>query len=349
MSKANPGNYFEDFHSGQVLRHATPRTLTTGDAALYLALTGSRFVLNCADPFARQCGLLHAPLDDWLVFHIVFGKSVPDVSVNALANLGYAEGRFGVPVFPGDTLSARSTVIGLRENSNRQTGIVAVRTIGVNQRQEMVLDYQRQVMVKKKDPASPPPQPGLPEQAPFVPADQLQVPTGMSFAAFDGALSGSHYFWQDYQAGERIDHVDGMTIEESDHMLAAKLYQNNAKVHFNQHSEGQGRFGRRLIYGGHIISLTRALSWNGLGNAVKLAALNSGRHLAPTFAGDTIYAWSRIAASWELPDRRDLGALRIQSFACKNHPCTDFPGGDGEPHPQLVLEIDYTVLMPRRL
>ena len=157
-AKTSAGNFFEDFHVGQELRHATPRTVTVGDAALYTALYGSRFVLTSSDDFARTLGLDAAPIDDWLVFHIVFGKTVPDISLNAVANLGYAGGRFGLPVFPGDTLEARSTVIGLKENSSRKTGVVHVHTTGTNQRGETVLDYVRWVMVNKRDPAAPAPE-----------------------------------------------------------------------------------------------------------------------------------------------------------------------------------------------
>ncbi|MGH6927748.1 MAG: MaoC family dehydratase, partial [Dongiaceae bacterium] len=149
--KANPGNFFEDFRIGQEIRHATPRTVTNGDAALYIGLTGSRFALHSSDEFARRLGLHAAPIDDLLVFHIVFGKTVPEISLNAIANLGYANGRFGVTVHAGDTLATRSTVIGLKENSNRETGVVYVHSVGTNQHGAVVLDYVRWVMVRKRD------------------------------------------------------------------------------------------------------------------------------------------------------------------------------------------------------
>ena len=133
MSKARDGNFFEDFKLGQLIEHATPRTVTTGDVALYTALYGSRFAVQSSDVFAKAIGYPRSPVDDVLVFHIVFGKTVPDVSLNAVANLGYAECRFLKPVYPGDTLSATSEVIGLRENSNKQSGVVYVRSTGRNQ------------------------------------------------------------------------------------------------------------------------------------------------------------------------------------------------------------------------
>jgi len=349
-NKTNPGNFFEDFHLGQDIAHATPRTVTEGDVALYTALYGSRFAVQSSERFAMDIGLPAAPVDDLLAFHVVFGKTVSDISLNAIANLGYAAGRFCVAVYPGDTLSTTSSVIGLKENSNRKTGVVYVRSVGVNQNGEMVLDYVRWVMVRKRDPGAPAPEPVVPDLADYVAVADLVVPDGLVLDGYDRGLAGSPYLWDDYRAGEKIDHVDGMTIEEADHMLATRLYQNTAKVHFNQHAEKDGRFGRRIVYGGHVISLARALSFNGLANAFKVAAINGGRHVNPSFAGDTIFAWSEIRETMALPGRDDLGALRLRTVATKDCPCGEFPdrGDDGAYHPSVVLDFDYTVLMPRR-
>jgi 2-methylfumaryl-CoA hydratase len=346
--KTDPGRYFEDFRLGETLAHATPRTLSAADAALYLALTGTRFAVNSADPFAAALGYKCAPLDDFLAFHVVFGKTVPDVSINAVANLGYAAGIFGVPLYPGDTVTASSEVVGLRENSNRQTGTVYVRSRGVNQRGESVVDYVRWVMVRKRDPEAPAPAASVPRLPEAVDPAALNLPQGLDLRRYDRVLAGATAGWGDYAVGERIDHVDGTTIEEAEHAMATRLYQNTAKVHFNRHSEEKGRFGRRLIYGGHIISLARALSFNGLANAFRVAALNGGRHVAPCFAGDTIYAWSEVRDKAALAGRGDVGALRLRTVAVKDHPCADFPDRAGEGyHPAVVLDLDYWVLMPR--
>jgi len=166
--------------------------------------------------------------------------------------------------------------------------------------------------------------------------------------AYDFALAGSRDRFGDYQPGERIDHVDGVTVEEAEHMMATRLYQNTARVHFNQFSEAQGRFGRRLIYGGHAISLARALSFNGLANAFHVAAINGGRHVAPLFAGLTVFAWSEVLAVAELHGRNDVGALRLRTVATKDKPCADFPYKvDNEYDPAVILDLDYWVLMPR--
>jgi 2-methylfumaryl-CoA hydratase len=343
MSKTAEGNFFEDFGVGQEILHATPRTVTEGDATLYLALTGSRFAVHCAATMARMAGLPRPPLDDLLTFHLVFGRSVPDVSRNAVANLGYADGRFGALLYPGDTLSATSTVIGLRESSSRTTGIVYVRTRAMKDDGREVLDFVRWVLVAKRDPASPAPQPVVPELPDHVAPERLRVPPGLRPRHFDRVLSGSMHRYDSYEVGERIDHVDGMTIDEAEHKLATRLYQNPARVHFDAHLAKGGRFGRCLVYGGHVLSIARALSFNGLANVLHVVAINAGAHANPVFAGDTIYAWSEVLDKAELPSHPDLGALRLRLVATKDRPGADFPYQDaaGKYLPEVVLDFDY--------
>jgi 2-methylfumaryl-CoA hydratase len=279
----------------------------------------------------------------------VFGKTVPDVSLNAVANLGYADCRFLKPVYPGVTLNAVSEVIGLRENSNKKTGIVYVRSSGFDETGDTVIDYARWVMVQKRDQAAPAPQEKVPELPKSVEPGQLgKGCPEITVTAYDNVLAGSSHRFSDYKVGEKIDHVDGVTVEEAEHQIATRLYQNTARIHFNQFNESKGRFGRRLIYGGHAISLARALSFNGLGNAFHVAAINGGRHVAPLFAGDSVFAWSEIIASANLSNRKDLGALRIRTIATKDRPCADFPLKSGDDYdPAVILDLDYWVLMPR--
>lgn len=347
MTKTNPGNYFEDFRLGQVLRHATPRTITEGDVALYTAFTGSRYAITSSDEVARAAGLARSPVDPLLVFHMVFGKSVPDISLNAVANLGYADGRFEAPVYPGDTVISTSEVIGLKENSNKKTGVVYVRTSGVNQRGETVLSYVRWVMVRKRDEAAP----IVAEQIPVLPeavaGSALTLPAGLKFGGYDFGLGGSAHAFEDYQVGEKIDHIDGMAVEEAEHQMATRLYQNTAKVHFNQFERAKDSSGKRLVYGGVVISTARGLAFNGLENAGLILAINGGRHVNPFFAGGTIFAWSEVL------DKVDLGAagaLRMRLVATKDRPCADFPDKDeaGKFPAEVILDFDYWVAIPKR-
>ena len=352
MSKTNPGNFFEDFTVGQVLEHATPRTVTEGDRALYGALYPTRFAVPSSAEFAASVGLRPAPVEELIAFHIAFGKTVPDISLNAVANLGYAECRFHQPVVPGDTLRTRSEVIGLKQNSNGKSGVVYVRSTATNQRDEVALDWARWVMVHKRDTEAPAPETVVPELAAVVALSDLVIPTGLDFTAYDFAAAGEPHRWDDYAVGEKIDHVDGVTLTDPEHMLATRLWQNTAKVHFNTEARPDGA---RLIYGGHVISMARALSFSGLANAQLLAAINAGAHTSPAFAGDTVYAWSEVLDKAETR-APGVGALRLRLVATKGRdesmtlrgedPSTS-SGQAAKYKDGVLLDLDYWALVPR--
>ncbi len=349
-AKTSSGNFFEDFSVGMKLVHATPRTLTVGDVAVYNSLYGPRFAVQSSEPFAQAIGYRQAPIDDLIVFHLVLGKTVPDVSLNAVANLGYAECVFGVPVYPGDTIRAESEVIGLKENSNKRTGVVYVRSRGLNQRDEVVLSYARWVMVHKRDLDAPAPPTVVPELASVVGVDDFVIGALPDrLADYDYQLSGSEHRFGDYAIGEKIDHVDAMTIEDAEHQSATRLYQNTAKVHFNAFEQKESRFGQRLVYGGVIISIARSHSFNGLGNAFKLLAINGGRHVAPSFSGDTIYAWSEVLDVQVLGTHQRIGAVRLRTIALKDCKASEFArfNESGQYYPSVVLDLDYWVGIPK--
>ncbi len=350
-NKASAGRFFEDFSLGEQIHHATPRTITEADATQYLSLTGSRYSLFCNQEFAKQLGFKGKPIDNFLVFHIAFGKTVNDISLNAVANLGYAELQFHLPTYPGNTLTLVSEVIGLKENSNGKTGIVYVSSKALNQDGHIVVSWKRWVMVNKR-------QAGMlnsfevkPYLESLINLETAAVPENYSSHHYDPQISGEKYLLNDYELDEWIDHIDGVTIDDSQHTLATNLYQNNAKVHFNHHQMSASRHGQRLVYGGHVISLCRTLSHNGLANAQWLAAINSGNHINPSYAGDTIYAASQIL------DKKDLGAgvgaIRVRTLGFKNvqwqemqHQVKLALDDNKNAHPQLVLDFDYNLLIP---
>jgi 2-methylfumaryl-CoA hydratase len=340
--KTNPGRFFEDYRVGEVILHAVPRTLSGGERAMYHALYPARGALHSSDEFARACGLAQSPMDDLITFHAVFGKTVPDISLNAVANLGYAEGRWLAPVWPGDTLQSQSTVIGVKQNSNGASGVVWVRTTGVNQHGVKVLEYVRWVMVKTRS-VGPTPEAVVPDLAKSVAAADLVIPQGLDFTRYDFTRAGEPHRFGDYAVGEVIDHVDGVTIEEAEHMLATRLWQNTAKVHFDATQRPDGK---RLIYGGHVISLARALSFNGLANAQLMVALNGGAHANPCFAGDTVRAWSEVLDKTETT-APGVGALRLRLVATRQG-ATPFELRDaaGKYAPDVLLDLDYWALIP---
>ncbi|WP_372885539.1 MaoC family dehydratase [Shimia sp.] len=342
MAKTNPGRFFEDYTLGQVIEHAVPRTVSGGERALYHALYPARHALYSSDAFAQASGLPKAPIDDLAAFHVVFGKTVPDVSLNAVANLGYAEGRWLKPVYEGDTLRSTSEVIGLKQNSNGKTGVVYVRTRGMNQSGDVVMEYVRWVMVRKRDIDAPAPEAVVPELSKVIDPADLVIPEGLDFSNYDFTLAGESHRWGDYEIGETIDHVDGVTLEEAEHMMATRLWQNTAKVHFDATFRPDGQ---RLIYGGHIISLARALSFNGLANAQMIVGLNGGAHANPAFSGLTVKAWSQVLDKAET-GAPGVGAIRLRLVATKGGAPFELKGDDGKYNPDVLLDLDYWALMP---
>ncbi len=349
MSKINMGNFFEDFSIGQKIIHPLPRTISEGDVSLYIAFTGSRFALHSSDVVANEMGYEKRPIDDTLNFHLTFGKSVQDISLNAIANLGYAEISFPNPVYTGDTVSMTSTVIGLKENSNGKSGVVYVHSIGVNQKGEEVLNFKRWVMVHKKDKETLSGIKEIPTFEECTPiADEINIPVVKSV---DTDSTGGKFFFEDYKIGERLNHPEGITIDNSDHTLATKLYQNNAKVHFNDHMMKSTPMGERLMYGGIVISMARAISFNGLQNAQWMYAINSGAHANPTYAGDTIYAYTEVLDTID-HKRDDIGLLRLRTIAVKNQKSSEIEnpkGEDGKYLKNVVLDLDYTVIIPKKI
>lgn len=348
-SKINTGNYFEDFKIGQKIIHPLPRTITDGDVSLYIAFTGSRFALHSSDVLAQEFGYEKKPLDDLLMFHLTFGKSVQDISLNAIANLGYAEVSFPNPVFVGDTVRLETEIIGLKENSNGKSGVVYVHSIGYNQNGLEVLNLKRWVMVHKRNKGEMSGINEVPSFAATTPiAKEVNIPVAKRI---DTNATGGSFFFEDYEVGERLNHIEGITVDDSDHTLATKLYQNNAKVHFNDHMMKSTPMGERLMYGGHVISMARTISFNGLQNAQWIYAINAGSHCNPTYAGDTIYAYSEVLEKIKLEGRNDIGLLRLRTVALKNttpHEVESAKGEDGKYLPNVVLDLDYTVVIPKR-
>ena len=345
-NKGWQGNFFEDFELGQVVDCPVPRTVTSGDVSTYIALTGDRTPVYCG-----ASGFVH-PL---VTFHTVFGQTVRHISLNARANLGYAGIRWHEPARIGDTLSMQLEIVGLRENSNNETGIVYVRNTATNQHGQVVMTFWRWVMIRKRSttPTRWLDNPVIPELPSQVEASELRVNVD---AIPTQRQTGGRFRFDDYAVGERVLHFDGQTLNHSDHMSFTRLFQNSAKVHFDAVMTN----GKPLIYGGVPISLGYAMALNGFENRVGIAGINSGAHTAPVHSGDTVYAFTDVLEKAVLPGS-DVGALRLRMVCVKN---VDPAGRDDAeswpvqiPHPKkpgalvynenVILDLDYWELMPR--
>jgi 2-methylfumaryl-CoA hydratase len=132
-------------------------------------------------------------------------------------------------------------------------------------------------------------------------------------------------------------------------MTATRLYQNTARIHFDAYLARGNAFGKRLVYGGHVISICRALSHDGLENAFAIAAIHGGKHANPSFAGDTLRCRHVVLARETIAGRNDVAALRLRMIGAKNVDLAHLPAiAPGAKHDAVVLDLDYSVLIPRR-
>ncbi len=146
------GHYYEDFVVGHVFKHHWGRTITEGDNSLFSSVTMNFNPIYFNREYARTLGYPGVVVNHMLVLNVVFGLSVEDLSERAIAHLGYEKLKFLAPVYPGDTLTAESEVLSKRETSKPDRGVVKFRTTGFNQKGEKVLEYERPVLIRKRNP-----------------------------------------------------------------------------------------------------------------------------------------------------------------------------------------------------
>ncbi len=142
------GRFLDDFEVGHRYRHAHGRTLSETDNTWFTLLTNNSHQIHINADYAARTEFGRPLVVSTLTLAIVTGLSVPDVSQNAVANLGWENVRLTAPVFAGDTLYAESEVLEVRPSRSRPgQGIVKVRTRGFNQRDETVIEFERTVLV----------------------------------------------------------------------------------------------------------------------------------------------------------------------------------------------------------
>ena len=342
VSKTNHEKFFEDLPVGETIEHATPRTITEGDVALYRALCGARFVLQASDEFARKVGLPCAPVDDLLTFNAVLGMSEPDFPDNGSAELAVNHVCFGATVYPGDTLAAVSTVTGTALGPADNFGTVHIDTEGVNQDGEAVVRFSRQLLVARREPARPGNEEGQPGVPSRVDAGQMSLPYGLRVKEWSYSQAGAPHRWGDYEPGETIDHVHGAAVDGPASRLAGRLLGN-----LRPRCEGA-----HAIPGGYVLSLARSLSYHGLENTLAVLAINDAKYLSGVRDGDTLYASTKVLERFTLPDIEKVAALRLctTGMNCAPSVCAatgDDKGDDkGEAGPGVVLKIDYVAAVP---
>jgi len=319
------GNFLEDFQPGQVFRHHGGKTVTEGLFALFTDFSMATNPLCKNARYARAYGYRGLVCPPGLVMLVAFSQTVEDISENARANLEYIDMRFGAPVYVGDTLEVETKILGMRPSSSRPNlGVVHVQStarknIG-EQDEAVVMTWQRKVQVYKGDPDAPV------EAFEVEPDDipcELWLPDYRSHDHYKGLahLSSSDSYFEDFEPGTVIEHSRARTMTD-EHIMLTGVLDNTSQVHCNQHMidvEPERYVGGQLIiFGGIPFVLCLGLSGPDVGdNALGDVVYRTGRHTAPLFAGDTVYASTEILDTAEHPSREDLGLLHTRLRGAK--------------------------------
>jgi len=314
------GNFLEDFVPGQSFRHKGGKTVTEGLFTTFTEFTMTTNPLARNARYARAYGFDGLVCPPGLVMLVAFSQTVEDVSENARANLEYIDMRFGAPVYVGDTIEVETKVLGVSgSKSNPRLGVVHVQSVArknLGARDEaVVLAWQRKVQVWKRDEATAL-HAGAVEPDP-VSAD-LWLPAydaGHDYKAL-AHLSNADTYFEDFEPGTRIEHSRGRTMT-SEHIHLTAVLDNTSQVHCNQFmidlDPKQYVGGELIIFGGIPFVLCLGLSCPNVGdNALGDLVYRTGRHTAPLFAGDTVFAATEILGRRDHPTREDVGILETR-------------------------------------
>ncbi len=316
------GRYLEDFEPGQVFRHPRGMTINPGLAKAFATSFHQMNPLYLNDEYAKGHGFKRAPVSPQLVFNLVLSLGVQNDSEKAIANLGYYDAQYLRPVYPKDTIHALTRVIDRRERGEGKPGIVHVQTMGLNQDDKPVLQYERKIMVAPRGerPATvPAPAGDIP--FPWIEETLARVPSLKAGQSYPTELTGESTYFEDFQAGEIILHANGRTVT-SEHQWWTYWVGNTHPLHYDRvfsTSLSGAMSGEPIAYGGLIFAWLEGLASRDLSeNAIWELGFTEGYHTQPTVTGDTVAALSRILAVEDGPEGLDVGLVTVQFIGVKN-------------------------------
>jgi len=319
------GHHLEDFRLGQTFRHKGGKTITEGLFSTFTEFTMTTNPLAKNARYARAYGFRGLVVPPGLLMLVAFSQTVEDVSENARANLEYIDMRFGAQVYLGDTIEVETKVLGVKpSSSNPKLGVVHVQSTArknVGEEDEaIVMTWQRKVQVWKREDAA---SVDEGEIAPDEVDCTLWLPphqAGRDYKALAHLSSRDTYF-EDFEPGTQIEHWRGRTMTD-EHIHLTAILDNTSQVHCNQFMIDQNPTqyvgGRLIVFGGIPFVLCLGLSCPDVGdNALADLLYKTGRHTAPLFAGDTVFAATEVLAKRAYPSRADVGVLSTRLLGHK--------------------------------
>jgi 2-methylfumaryl-CoA hydratase len=323
------GPYFEELERGSIYE-APAMTITSGHAALHQAVAGDRRQLPLdSELSAEVTGIQEALIHPNLVCDVAIGQST-EPTQRVVGNLFYRGMVLLQPVFRGDTLKTRTEIISLKQNRRRAgaraTGLAVLRVRTVNQRDEKVLDFFRCAMIPLRDPSS---ETGHNDSFEAIPSEldmehvQAAVPADWNYGLLHSRVAPAGT-----QEPETTFEIEGRETVTAAPELA-RMTLNLAMTH---RDAGAGTRGRRLVYGGHTISIAAAHAATVLPNLATIVAWRSCEHSAPVFEGDILNTEVTIVAKTAL-DHVDATLVDLRAIVHADR------GNAGNPEQVLAWEF----------
>ena len=312
------GRYLEEFETGAVFVHPRGMTLTAGLCQDFATTFMECNPLYLNETYARACGFTSSPASPLLVLATVLSLGVQNDSEKAIAHLGYYDVHFLRPVYPGDTLRALTRVVHRQERGD-EPGIVSVRTIGLDQRDQLVLQYDRKILVPRRG-TGPLPAAAPRPAVPFPDTDRptLLLPDAQSAPHH---WTGNDTYFEDFGPGQVILHGNGRTVTD-EHFGWTYRVGNTHPLHFDRMysaARSGAMSGEPIVYGGLVFAWLAGLASRDTSeNALYDLGYTEGYHTQPTIAGDTLYAVSRVLETAPGPAGMDCGIVSLQLVGLKN-------------------------------
>ena len=314
------GRYLDELEPGQVFEHPRGFTFERGNMLAFARTFMQTNPLYLNLQYAVGHGFRDLLASPQMVFNVTLSLGVQNDSEKAIANLGYYQVQFLRPVYPGDTLRAFTRVLERKDRGPDKPGIARIRTVGVNQDDKVVLQYERKIMVGWRGDRLPTtPAPAVTVAFPGENAPTLELP--LTDGTFAAGLTGPNTYAEDFSPGDIIVHANGRTITE-EHMALTYLVGNSHPLHFDRvFSSGlSGKMsGDPIVYGGLVFAWLDGLASRDVSeHAVWELGFTEGYHTQPAIAGDTVGALSRILAVEDVPGAAGYAAVTMQLIGVKN-------------------------------
>ncbi len=314
------GRYLDELEPGQVFEHPRGFTFDTTNMLDFARTYMQANPLYLNSQYAKAHGFPDLPASPQMVFNVTLSLGVQNDSEKAIANLGYYQVQFIRPVYPGDTLRAFTKVLERKDRGPDKPGITRIRTVGVNQQDQVVLQYERKIMVGWRGdrlPTTPSPE----VSTPFPGEESPRVELPLQPAPATDGLTGPNTYFEDFTPGDIIVHANGRTITE-EHMALTYLVGNSHPLHFDRiFSSGlSGKMsGEPIVYGGLVFAWLDGLASRDVSeHAVWELGFTEGYHTQPAFAGDTVGALTRILSVEDAAGAEGYGIVTMQLIGVKN-------------------------------